>query len=45
MIVDFLAKLRDEEKFPNADALVVRMHTDIERTASLSDHAYEEVGL
>ena len=45
LTVDFLAKLRDEERFPNPEALVERMHIDIERTAALSDRAYLELGL
>ena len=45
LTVDFLAKLRDEEKFPSAEALVERMHADIARTATLSDRAYLELGL
>jgi riboflavin kinase/FMN adenylyltransferase len=45
LTVDFLAKLRDEEKFPSPEALVSRMHGDIERTAALSDPAYLELGL
>jgi riboflavin kinase/FMN adenylyltransferase len=45
LTVDFLAKLRDEEKFPSPEALVVRMHDDIARTEALSDRAYLELGL
>ncbi len=45
MVVDFVAKLRDEETFPGPDALVVRMHDDIARTAALDDRAYDELGL
>ncbi len=45
LTVDFLAKLRDEEKFPSPEALVSRMHDDIARTAALSDRAYLELGL
>ena len=45
LTVDFLAKLRDEEKFPSPEALVTRMHDDIARTAALSDRAYLELGL
>jgi riboflavin kinase/FMN adenylyltransferase len=45
LTVDFLAKLRDEEKFSSPEALVERMHTDIERTGALVDPSYAEVGL
>ncbi len=45
MVVDFLAKLRDEETFPGPDALVARMHDDIARTVAMSDPAYLELGL
>ena len=45
LMVDFLAKLRDEERFPSPEALVARMHDDIARTAVLDDPAYDEVGL
>ena len=45
MVVDFLAKLRDEETFPGPDALVARMHDDIARTVALSDPAYLELDL
>lgn len=45
MVVDFLAKLRDEETFSGPEALVARMRDDIARTAALSDPAYLELGL
>jgi len=45
LMVDFLDKLRDEERFPSAEALVERMHDDIARTAALTDAAFAEVGL
>jgi riboflavin kinase / FMN adenylyltransferase len=45
MVVDFIAKLRDEETFPGPEALVERMHDDIARTAALSDPAYAEFSL
>ncbi len=45
LTVDFLAKLRDEEKFPSPAALVERMHDDIARAAALSDPALLELGL
>ena len=43
--VDFLHKLRPEEKFDNVDDLVVQMRADIELTRSLEDEAYAEAGL
>jgi len=45
IMVDFLDKLRDEEKFERPEALVERMHDDIERTATLEDPSFAEVGL
>ena len=45
MVVDFLAKLRDEQTFPGPEALVARMHDDVARTAALSDPAYLGLGL
>ncbi|HUO78710.1 MAG TPA: bifunctional riboflavin kinase/FAD synthetase [Steroidobacteraceae bacterium] len=33
--VDFVAKLRDEEKFPSLDALVVQMHADATRAREI----------
>jgi riboflavin kinase/FMN adenylyltransferase len=45
MVVDFVTKLRDEETFPGPEALVVRMHDDIARTAALDDPAYAEFSL
>jgi riboflavin kinase / FMN adenylyltransferase len=43
--VDFLARLRDEEKFARPAELVERMHNDIERTAALDDESFAEAGL
>ena len=45
LTVDFLAKLRAEEKFASAEALVARMHDDIARAAALRDPALLELGL
>jgi len=45
LMVDFLEKLRDEERFPSPEALVERMHDDIARTAALDDQAFAELGL
>jgi riboflavin kinase/FMN adenylyltransferase len=33
--VDFVAKLRDEAKFPDLDALVERMHVDAREAREL----------
>ncbi len=33
--LDFMARLRDEAKFPSLDALVEQMHKDVERTRQL----------
>jgi riboflavin kinase/FMN adenylyltransferase len=43
--VDFLRKLRPEERFDSIDALVTQMRADIELTRGLTDEAYAEVGL
>jgi riboflavin kinase / FMN adenylyltransferase len=43
--VDFLHKIRAEERFAEVDDLVVRMQADIALTRSLADPAYDEVGL
>ncbi len=43
--VDFLHKLRDEERYDSVDALVAQMRRDIAATAALDDAAFTEVGL
>jgi riboflavin kinase/FMN adenylyltransferase len=43
--VDFLHKIRNEERFAQVDALVARMREDIATTRSLADPAYDEVAL
>lgn len=43
--VDFLHKLRDEERYESAEALVAQMRRDIAATAALDDPAFAEVGL
>jgi riboflavin kinase/FMN adenylyltransferase len=43
--VDFLHKLRDEERFDSVQALVAQMQADIAATAALADPAFDEVGL
>ena len=45
LMVDFIEKLRDEERFPSPEALVERMRDDIARTAALDDEAFATVGL
>jgi len=43
--VDFLHKIRDEERFDRVDDLVERMRRDIEITRHLDDEALMQVGL
>jgi riboflavin kinase/FMN adenylyltransferase len=43
--VDFLHRLRGEERFASPDELVARMRRDVDETAALDDPAYAEVGL
>jgi len=43
--VDFLHRLRGEERFGSPDELVARMRLDVEATAALEDPAFAEVGL
>ncbi|MBM3146286.1 MAG: riboflavin biosynthesis protein RibF [Actinobacteria bacterium] len=43
--VDFLHKIRDEERFDRVDDLVERMRRDIEITRQLGDEALMQVGL
>jgi len=43
--VDFLRKLRAEERFDSVEALVEQMRADIELTRRLEDQAFVEVGL
>lgn len=43
--VDFLHKLRDEERYDSVDALVAQMRRDIAAAAALDDPAFAEVGL
>lgn len=33
--IDFVARLRDEQKFPSVDALIERMHEDVDQTRRL----------
>jgi riboflavin kinase / FMN adenylyltransferase len=43
--VDFLHRLRGEERFASPDELVARMRRDVEETAALDDPAFVEAGL
>ncbi|MFA4964932.1 MAG: bifunctional riboflavin kinase/FAD synthetase [Thermoleophilia bacterium] len=43
--VDFLHKLRDEQRFAGVEELVAQMQLDIAATAALEDPAYREAGL
>ncbi len=43
--VDFLHRIRGEERFASPDELVARMRRDVEETARLDDPALAEVGL
>jgi riboflavin kinase/FMN adenylyltransferase len=43
--VDFLHKIRDEQRFDSIEALVAQMQDDIRQTAELDDAALDEVGL
>jgi riboflavin kinase/FMN adenylyltransferase len=43
--VDFLHKIRDEERFAEIDDLIARMRADIDIARTLADPAYDEVGL
>jgi riboflavin kinase/FMN adenylyltransferase len=43
--VDFLHKIRAEERFPDAEALMARMQQDVQVTAALRDAEFDSVGL
>ena len=43
--VDFLHKIRDEQRFDAVEELVAQMRRDIAETADLQDPAFAEVGL
>jgi riboflavin kinase/FMN adenylyltransferase len=43
--VDFLHKIRDEQRFTSVEALVAQMQRDIADTATLADPAFAAVGL
>lgn len=43
--VDFLHKIRDEARFPDAGSLVAQIKNDIAVTEALDDPAFDEVGL
>ena len=39
MRIEFLARLRDERRFPSAEALIAQITDDVERTRSLVESA------
>jgi riboflavin kinase/FMN adenylyltransferase len=43
--VDFLHKIRDEQRFDTVDQLVAQMRRDIAETAGLADPAFVQIGL
>ena len=43
--VDFLHKIRDEQRFDTVEQLVAQMRRDIAETAGLADPAFVEIGL
>ena len=43
--VDFLHRIREEQRFESVDELIAQMRADIESTRTCSDPAFDEVGL
>ena len=44
MRLAFIARLRDEQKFPDAEALMARIRRDITRAREILDHRMQEAG-